>query len=205
MNSELEKLLRNKPALWRGRDTISSAMTGIATGFTQLDDILPWGGWPPNALMEVVTLQWGIGELRLLLPAMARLSRQGRWVIWIAPPYLPCATALLQGGVDLNRTCILPLEGFSEDVLWSMEKALRTDACGMALAWPGKPTNHSIRRLQLAAETGSSLGIVFSSAATGTSTAALRVLLSPEDSGLKVRILKARGGYRRRDAVQLSL
>lgn len=204
MNGGLEKLLRNHPALWRGRDTFSSAMTGIKTGFTQLDDILPWGGWPPNALVEVVTLQWGIGELQLLLPAMARLSRQGRWVIWIAPPYMPYASALTQGGVDLNRTCIVPLENPSEDVQWSMEKALRTDACCMALAWPRKLANHSIRRLQLAAETGSSLGIVFRRADTGASPAALRVFLSPENGGLKVRILKVRSGYRR-DAVHLSL
>ncbi len=204
MNGELEKLLHNNPSLWRGRDTVASAMTGIKTGFTQLDDILPWGGWPSNALVEVVAPQWGIGELQLLLPAMARLSRQGRWVIWLAPPYLPYVSALIQGGVDLNRTCIVPPENSNEDVQWSMEKTLRTDACCMALAWPGKLANHSIRRLQLAAETGSSLGVIFRHTDASASAAALRVLLSPENGGLKVRILKVRGGHRR-DAVHLSL
>ena len=205
MDGELEKLLRNNPALWRGHDTASSAMNGIKTGFTQLDAILPWGGWPSNALVEVVTLQWGIGELQLLLPAMARLSRQGYWVIWIAPPYVPHAPALMQGGVDLNRTCIVTLEDARKDVHWSMEKVLRTDACCMALAWPGKLAHHSLRRLQLAAETGNSLGVVFRSTDTGASSAALRIRLSPENGGLKVRVLKARGGYRRRDSVHLSL
>ena len=205
MNDELEKLLRNNPALWRGGDTVSSAMNGIKTGFTQLDAILPWGGWPPNALVEVVTPQWGIGELQLLLPAMARLSRQGYWVIWIAPPHMPHTSALMQGGVDLNRICIVTLEDASKDVEWSMEKVLRTDACCMALAWPGKLANHSLRRLQLAAETGNSVGVVFRSADTDTSPAALRIRLSPKNGGLKVCVLKARGGYRRRDSVHLSL
>jgi hypothetical protein len=54
-----------------------------------------------------------------------------------------------------------------------------------------------MRRLQLAAETGNALGILFRSAQAGKerSPAALRLKLEAVNNGLAVHILKRRGGY----------
>ena len=196
MKAELEKLLQDCPALWQGRKAVCTPAARIKTGFVALDTALPLGGWPTDAVLEIVTKQWGIGEVGLLLPAMAALSRRRFWIIWITPPYLPYAPALLHGGVDLNRNLVLTPKDTDHDGLWSMEKVLRTKACGMALAWPKATlSGHSVRRLQLAAETGHSLGVVFRRLDT-PSPAALRLRLEAEGETLRVDILKARGGTR---------
>jgi hypothetical protein len=195
VNTELSKLLQGNPALWRGRESNGTSPGGIKTGFPELDAALPARGWPANALMEIVTQQWGMGELRLLLPAMAELGRQRRWIIWIAPPYIPYAPALVKHGINLKHTLVLLPEDTHQDVLWSMEKTLRTQVCGMALAWPERLTDRTVRRLQLAAEAGSSLGILFRTV-DRASPAALRLRLKAHYEGLQVDILKARGGNR---------
>lgn len=195
MHPRLEKLLKDQPALWRGTDITPQGVSGISTGFATLDAALPGRGWPVDALLEIVTKQWGIGELRLLLPSMAQLSRRGLWIVWIAPPYLPYAPALLNGGVDLNRTLMLTPKGDTDEILWSMEKVLCTQACGMVLAWPQRLAGYTVRRLQLAAGTGRSLGILFQTA-NRPSAAALRIRLQGDAETLRVDILKAQGGKR---------
>ena len=75
MSSSLDKLLEN-PRIWRGRNQ-TQRQAGLASGYAELDRHLPGGGWPPAALTEILTEQYGIGELRLLMPALARLSTEG--------------------------------------------------------------------------------------------------------------------------------
>jgi cell division inhibitor SulA/protein ImuA len=193
VQEDLKKLLKGQTKLWRGSDISHQDLQGIGTGFAALDRALPAGGWPADALVEIITRRWGIGELSLLLPAMAELSRQRRWVVWIAPPYQPYAPALIEGGVDLNHCLVVNPEDDAHDTLWSAEKLLRTEPCGMVLAWPKALPGHAVRRLQLAAEAGHSLGILFRTADI-PSAAALRIRLQGERRLLRVDILKARGG-----------
>ena len=103
----LEKLLEN-PRIWRGSSQID-ARAGLASGYPKLDRCLPGGGWPLAALTEILIEQYGIGELRLLMPALAQLSvektqveyTEPGWIAWIAPPFQPYAPALQQYGIDL--------------------------------------------------------------------------------------------------------
>lgn len=191
MQKDLEKLLKGQ-TLWRGSDISPQGLQGIGTGFAALDRALPAGGWPADALVEIVGRRCGIGELSLLLPAMAELNRRRRWVVWLAPPHLPYAPALLEKGADPNHHLVLSP---ADDVLWSMEKFLRTPSCGMALAWPKALPGHAVRRLQLAAEGGHSLSILFRTIDI-PSAAALRLRVRSERRLLRVDILKARGGIR---------
>ncbi|MGA2025233.1 MAG: hypothetical protein ABSH23_10795, partial [Steroidobacteraceae bacterium] len=59
----------------------------MPSGFAQLDANLPGGGWPMGAIAELMPAAMGIGELSLLLPALSGLTRAGRCIAWIAPPY----------------------------------------------------------------------------------------------------------------------
>src|SRR5690606_12188390 len=76
--------------VWKGRPAPRRA-DGVATGHAGLDAVLPAGGWPGAALSEILIPADGVGELRLLWPALARLSRAGERVVLVAPPYLPFA------------------------------------------------------------------------------------------------------------------
>lgn len=189
----LEDLLQ-RADLWRGGT--APAVSGLPSGFPELDAELPGGGWPVDALTEILTERAGIGELRLLLPALARLAQQDRWVTFIAPPYIPYPPELLRAGVNPRHVLVVHARA-SNDVLWATEQALRAGTCGAVLAWPAMADMKRLRRLQLAAETGNSLGLLFRpvEVARESSPAALRLKLEPATSGLAVHILKRRGGW----------
>lgn len=193
----LLSLLRT-PGLWRGSEhplsPADSANQGLSTGFPALDACLPWQGWPAHALMEIITPQWGTGELQLVLPLLRQLSRGGKSALWIAPPCSPYAPALLDSGVDPARMYVV--SSAPAQVLWSTEKALQDAACALVLAWPGRLNSRQIRRLQLAAVSGKTLGILFHHHPVRHSASVLRLQVAANGQGLRVEVLKARGSYR---------
>ncbi|WP_455205940.1 translesion DNA synthesis-associated protein ImuA [Kaarinaea lacus] len=198
MNEQLQQLLRDNPAVWRGSDALDYVHQGISTGYEQLDASLPEHGWPRNALMEVITPRWGIGELKLLLPLMKSVTEQKRYLLWVSPPYMPYAPALASAGVDMDYVIVVRPETSCKDALWSIEKALQNDACALVLAWLNWLPNGVVRRLQLAAESGNSLGVLFRQYNNQHSPAALRLQLQPSPNAVQVQVLKARGTHRYR-------
>jgi cell division inhibitor SulA/protein ImuA len=198
----LEKLLEN-PRVWRGRNQVDTKV-GLASGYPKLDRCLPGGGWPQQALTEILTDQYGIGELRLLMPALAQLSAEEAhygeqtepgWIAWIDPPFQPYAPALQQSGIDLSRMLVVRPKDDS-DLLWSAEQALSSGTCAAVLLWPDKLDDQGSRRLQLAAEKGHSWAIAFRplTARQQPSAASLRLELQSTGQGTRVHILKSRGG-----------
>jgi hypothetical protein len=170
----------------------------LPSGFAELDAHLPGGGWPSGAVAELMSDAAGIGELGLLIPALSNLARAGRYIAWIAPPYLPYAPALAQRGLPLERMVLVHTSTLQQS-LWATEQALRCPAIGAVLSWPTYIIDRNVRRLQLAAEAGGSIGFLYRppSAALEHSPAALRLRLhTPPDAadGLIVEIRKSRGG-----------
>lgn len=197
MNDSLDALLRH-PALWRG-GRMADVPATVPTGFRRLDARLPGGGWPLATVVELLLPSAGIGELRLLLPALRVLSvarpEAPRWIAWLAPPHLPYAPALADAGLDPAHMLIVqPRAGL--DRLWAMEQALRSGACAAVLGWVDAAGDPVLRRLKLAAGEGQSLGFLFRPAGHRyeSSPAALRLLLTARGDGLDVEILKSRGG-----------
>jgi protein ImuA len=189
----LAELLRREPRIWRGGGM--AAPRAEPTGFAALDRLLPGGGWPVGALTELLPVAAGIGEFALLLPAMARLTQQGRRVALIAPPYIPYSQALAWHGVKLDRLVLLQPER-PADVLWAMEQTLASKTLALAVAWPQRTLARDLRRLQLAAETGAACAVLYRAPreAAQNSPAALRLRLSPNAYGLSVELFKSRGG-----------
>ena len=74
--------------LWRGQPA-SRPRGRNPSGHAALDGVLPEGGWPEAALTEFLLAADGLGELRLLLPTLARLTQAAQTVAVVAPPYLP--------------------------------------------------------------------------------------------------------------------
>jgi len=195
---ELNKLLQDNPQIWRASSSTKTSQEGISTGFDALDAILPARGWPANALVEVFVPHWGVGEMQLLLPTLLKVSQRDQWLAWVAPPLVPYAPGLVRKGLALEKMIIFPHEKIQTDVLWVMEKMLHNQSCGIAMSWPEQINDKAMRRLQLAAETGHSLGFVFRDKKAQASPAALRIRLTPTPQGIQVDLLKVRGGNKHR-------
>lgn len=165
-----------------------------STGFSNLDQALPNGGWQIGTIVELMPEQIGIGELRLLLPAIAHMTSE-RYVALIAPPYVPFAPAWAQHGVPLERLIVIETHS-REDTLWVAEQTLRCHSFAAVVAWPSTIKDKEVRRLQLAAEAGSNIGFLYRppSAALESSPAAMRLQLRGCPEGLQIDILKCRGG-----------
>ena len=187
------------PGVWRGGELENVVHQVVATGFARLDAELPGGGWPMGTLAEVLHDAAGIGEVRFLAGALARASQGDRLVAWINPPYLPYAPAIAQSGIALDR-CLVIRPAHREDALWAAEQSLKSGACGAVLLWmeslKGQGDEYAwMRRLQLAAQAGNAMAVLYrSGAAEQRSTPAhLRVALSRSEGVLQVRIPKRRG------------
>ena len=199
MAASVEQLLQQNPArLWRarGQDGHDPSMPkGRPTGHPALDRCLPGGGWPRQGLIEVLCDHRGIGELTLLLPALAALSREGGgWITWVSPPHMPYAPALAAWGIDVSRMLVVHGGNATE---WAMDQALRSEACSAVLGWANPRDPQALRRLQLAAEQSCSLAVLFRPLQAGLtpSPAVLRLAALPgQGAGLQVRIVKSRGG-----------
>lgn len=176
--------LQDIPGLWRG--TQHRHWSTRTTGIAALDQLL-LGGWPVGALSQLVSNQPGQG-LRLLLPTLAALTRQGQTVALIGPPWIPYAPALHQAGVDLTR--MLWVEPTGRERIWATEQLLRAGAA--ALLWSAELEDAAARRLQLAAETEKTLAISFV-AATQSNVPAVRLRLRSRHPGLSVSVERCRG------------
>ena len=186
--------LLDRRDIWRGDSLNRAGAPVVSSGFPALDAELPGGGWPAGALTEILPAHEGIGELRLLGPALAGLSRRGSRLAWIAPPHLPYAPALAAAGIDTAKLVIVRTAS-PKEMLWAAEQALAANACGAVLAWLGAAKYAELRRLQIAAEGGRAPAFLFRppEAAGEFSPAVLRIALGTADGGLAVHLFKRRG------------
>ena len=213
--ASVEELLSH-PLLWRGEDAGLADTPAIATGFDALDRYLPGGGWPLAGISEIFVEHYGLGELRVLMPALAALSRcavdSRQWIVWIAPPFVPYAPALAHHGVDLRRILLVHprkgsdprgsdpkgrQKGSDPDALWAVEQAIRSQSSAATLAWVREADVTALRRLQLGAEAHRCWTVLFRppEAIGRSSPAALRFRLLPGGgpAGIRIDIQKCRG------------
>src|SRR5258707_8910408 len=127
--------LLDRSDIWRGDSLNRVGTPTVACGFPELDAELPGGGWPAGALTEILPAHEGIGELRLLGPALAGLSQRGLRLVWIAPPHLPYAPALAAAGVELANLVIRGPAPPKKNPR-AADQALASNARRAVLAWP---------------------------------------------------------------------
>ncbi|MGN6702571.1 MAG: translesion DNA synthesis-associated protein ImuA [Burkholderiaceae bacterium] len=200
MSDSVFDALCEQLAVWKGGHPVPQRVPGLSTRFTSLDEALPAGGWP-SAITELLTDCTGIGELSLLLPALAEVSRD-RGIVLVTPPWQPYAPAWADAGIDLDRLLIL-LSCAMRDGLACAEMSLRSGACGAVLIWesglqalPGQTIpNLALRRLQLAADSGNAAALLFRARRQSVqpSPAAVRIQLQRRAAGLEVTLFKRRG------------
>lgn len=185
----LESLL-SAQTVWRAGRAPIAAQRCEPTGHAALDALLPQGGWPCAALTELLLPVDGVGELGLLLPTLARMTRAGGRVALVAPPYVPYAPAWRAAGVVLAQLQVVQAD--PRGALWAFEQCLRSGACAAVLGWPMAADGKQLRRLQVACNSGDCLGFAFrdSRHVHNPSPAALRM----EHVQGAWRVRKCRGG-----------
>jgi protein ImuA len=204
MNEMLEQVTRRNDT-WRGRqrhfqdhhvaaNSACHGTRGLATGYGALDAQLQQGGWPLDSTIELLSDGCGLGAMGLFLPAMEHLSEQGRWQVFIAPPYVPYAPLLAARGIDTRQVLLVHPQN-RQDLLWATEQALRSTTCSAVFSWLGAQDYRysELRKLQLAAASGDSLAVLFraNQACQHHAPASLRLQMREYR---KVHILKQRGG-----------
>ena len=190
----LDEIL-SRPDVWCADRLATAPIPTVASGFAELDAELPGGGWPRGALTEILVERVGIGECSLLLPALARMRAENRWLLLIAPPYRINGPAWVNGGVDLSRLVVVA-PNHAQDALWAAEHALASGVFGALLYWKSGIDARQVRRLQVAAAGHDTLACLLRPAReqAESSPASLRLSLAAgaEDT-LDVRLLKRRG------------
>jgi protein ImuA len=193
------------PSLWRASQLARGHTPTVDTGFPSLSRQLPGGGWPKGTLVDLLVQQPGIGEMRLVAPALTEVAE--RKVILVQPPHAPQALALAGLGVPPESAIWLRPER-TADALWAAEQVLRSGSCGALLFWPGQSATSSarqqhvradsLRRLHLAAQQGETLFFLFRplGAEVDASPAPLRLSVRPAPGGINVGFVKRQGPQR---------
>ncbi len=210
MNEALQQVI-NRNDTWRGNhEHINRPLIpvdgnyhhsdeSLPTGYRSLDSELLQDGWPLGNTIELLSDGSGLGAMGMFLPAMEKLSEQGRWQVFIAPPFTPYAPLLKARGIDTGQVLLVHPKN-REDLLWATEQALRSTTSSAVFSWLGAH-NYSyseLRKLQLAAASGDSLGVLMrpNEAAHNHSPASLRLQMREYR---KIHILKQRGGNQHLD------
>jgi protein ImuA len=195
--------------MWQGDQVAGPLAQAISSGHPALDRALPGRGWPTGSLTELLVEYDGVGEMRLLAPALRRLTMEGeRHVVMIAPPYRPHAAAFETWGIAIER--IIWVRAAEAQAFWAAEQALKQGGIGAMLMWASNARPEALRRLQVAAQDSRALAFLIRplNAAEHSSAAPLRMICAPmlpdvaqtmncrhwlHKVGLAVDIIKRRG------------
>ena len=104
MNASLDQLLQHTRGAPRHGGVFR--VRGLSTGFATLDGALEQAGWPQDGLIELLSDQQGIGELRTSYPPQ-KPSRKWRTAAACAPPFALRASPLEAAGLRLDRLLLI--------------------------------------------------------------------------------------------------
>ena len=182
-------------ALWRGCDFGSQGGSVVSSGFVALDAELPGGGWPCQALSEVLSPQQSVLEWRLIGPTLRDVVSRGGNVVVVGPPKTPHLPGLHHTGIDEKHLVWVQAEAPAER-LWCTEQLVKSGSCGALVAWLPQARPEQIRRLQVCAQACDGPTFLFRPAAAQheSSAAPLRVLATfGVDWEIRVHVVKRRG------------
>ncbi len=151
----------------------------VSSGCGAIDRLLPAGGLPRGALVEwLAAPAGGAGVLALRAArqaAMGEAGSKGRAIVVVerhreqgprrqkgqsaamSPRFYPPTAAAW--GIDLSRLVLVRVASQSDE-MWALDQVARCDAVAAWLWWGEQLEGRHFRRLQLAAETSGSLGLL---------------------------------------------
>lgn len=182
-------------ALWRGTDLGAQAGQVVSSGFAGLDAELPGGGWPVQAITEVLSAQPSVLEWRVIGPTLGRVVAADGKVVVVGPPKTPHLPGLRHSGIDEKHLIWVQAESPAER-LWCTEQLVKSGSCGALVAWLPQARPEQIRRLQVCAQACEGPVFLFrpEAARHEASAAPLRVMASLGlDWEVLVQVIKRRG------------
>jgi len=131
----------------------------VSTGSPALDRLLPAGGLARSSLVEYLSPGPGSGTGTLALAAAREACADGRALVVVDRSRTFYAPAAAAWGIDLSQTLLLqPADEAAE--LWALDQALQCPGVGAVYAMCGALNVRDFRRLQLAAESVGTLGVL---------------------------------------------
>ncbi len=164
----------------RGWSQVEAA--AMSTGFPALNHYLG-GGWPAGVFTELRLGHTGIGEMRLLMPALSAMSRRSH-VLWVAPPYRPYAPALVAQDMVLDHLLLVRPRTHKE-ALWTVGQGLLSPSIGVVVSWFSGIREGEFRGLQRRASEGGHWSFCF-----------LPEGVPPQPSHLRLALQSMRGALR---------
>jgi protein ImuA len=132
----------------------SAGVLGLGAG--AIDDALPEGGLSKAAVHEVM----GSAASGFAAMLVGRTKKTALWCVEAGLKTALYGPGLAAYGVATERLVIVHCRG-ADEMLWAMEEGLREEALGLVIGEPVRPVSLiASRRLQLAAETGGTMGLI---------------------------------------------
>lgn len=166
-----ESHLALHPALWHAHQLARPGGQVRRSHFDALDAVLPGGGWPTQALTELLLPHPGLGELRLLAPVLAAVQahgqaqsqghghRHGQGVMWFNPPAAPCAWALGALGIDVAQLVVVQPRQAAQALARPLTRPVAGDALRSAVR-PRLPAADMLWALEQSLKSGHAGAVV---------------------------------------------
>ena len=106
-------------------------------------------------ITEIIMRGEAWNNVQMLLPLLAQLSHDQRWLAWVAPPKLLPKAQLKAAGFDLNKIILLKPDA-QHDTMSLAHQALKSGTCHAVISWFGALADDQLNDLAQAAELGNS-------------------------------------------------
>ena len=108
-----------------------------------------------SSITEIIMRGEAWNNVQTLLPLLAQLSHDQRWLAWVAPPKLLPKAQLRAAGFDLDKIILLKPDA-QHDTMSLAQQALKSGTCHAVISWFGTLADDQLNDLAQAAELGHS-------------------------------------------------
>jgi len=143
--------------MWQQKQQPNTSINGILAehqlDLWAQDDPIPEQNL--SHITEIIMRGEAWNNVQLLLPLLAQLSHDQRWLAWVAPPKLLPKEQLKAAGFDLNKIILLKPDA-QHDTMSLAQQALKSGTCHAVISWFGALSDDQLTELGQAAELGNS-------------------------------------------------
>jgi protein ImuA len=131
----------------------------FSTGLRVMDGVLPEGGIKRSGVHEILSERENSPGFFFAMMLARGAGSDGGTIVWCDPSRTIFPPALVAAGIHLDRLYLLRPKS-EKDLLWSIAESLRCRGVAAVIAAPPRLSDLEARRLQLAAETGGTTGLL---------------------------------------------